>query len=152
MKRELIIEKLNVLIEPIVNEKNYELYYLEFVKESGENYLRVYIDNEAGISLEDCEKVSRAVSDMLDTEDPIEESYYLEVSSPGVNRTLYKDKHLNMAIGQNINLKLSSLFEGKKQYEGTLIEFNAETIKIRTENGEIDIPRDKVLNANLAVI
>lgn len=152
MKNDRLIEKLNALIEPIVEAKDYELYYLEFVKEAGENYLRIYIDNENGISLEDCEKVSRAVSEMLDIEDPISESYYLEVSSPGVNRILYKDKHLNNAIGKKVSIKLSSLFEGKKQYEGILIEFNSDSIKINSENEEVIVPRVKILNMNLVVI
>lgn len=144
MIKDAVIEKLFRLIEPIVKERDFELYHLEYVKEFGENYLRVYIDSPRGISLDDCEKVSRPISDMLDTEDPITESYFLEVSSPGIDRILYTDKHLDRYTGSQVLVKLEKLFEGKKQYEGQLTGFDANEVSLLVDDKEFKIPRDKV--------
>jgi len=150
MSKNSLIDKLVTLIEPIVSGLNYELYHLEFVKEGNENYLRIYIDKETGgISLEDCEKVSRAVSEMLDIKDPIVEAYYLEVSSPGIDRVLHTEEHLQRYIGSKILVKLSGLLNGKKKYEGELIDFNSEELKINSEGNEVSIPRSKVSSVNL---
>ena len=94
MKKDILIEKIEELVKPIISELLYELYYVEYIKENGEFYLRIYIDKEEGrISLDDCEAVSRRVSEILDVEDPIKDAYYLEVSSPGLNRGLYTEEH-----------------------------------------------------------
>lgn len=146
-----MLDKLNIIIEPLVTDLGYELYYLEYVKESGENYLRIYIDSENGISLEDCEKVSRKVSATLDESDPIEDPYYLEVSSPGIERGLYTDKHLSKYIGFEIEIKLSKLFEGKKIFKGKLFEFDEEKIVICTNEGNFSIPRQIIKNINLRI-
>ncbi|MCY6372514.1 ribosome maturation factor RimP [Clostridium ganghwense] len=144
MKRDVLLDELSQLIEPIVSQLAYELYHIEYVKEQGENYLRLYIDKEEGISLEDCEKVSRKVSSMLDEKDPIEDSYYLEVSSPGVERILYSDKHLNKYINHMITIKLFKLFEGSKKYQGELLSFSNDFIEIEIEDSKLSIPRDKI--------
>lgn len=144
MKNDTIVAKLFELIRPSVEEKNYELYHLEFVKENGENYLRIYIDTPNGISLEDCEKVSRAVSDLLDDKDPIPDAYYLEVSSPGIERVLYTDKHLEKYIGNEVLFKLKKLFNGSKKYEGKLIAFTDDSISVETDGKEIAIPREYI--------
>ena len=144
MMENAIIEKLFNLIGPIVKEKDFELYHLEYIKEFGENYLRVYIESPLGIGLDDCEKVSRPISDILDTEDPISESYFLEVSSPGIDRVLYTDKHLDKYIGSQVLVKLEKLFEGKKQYEGVLVDFDSTEVSLTINNENFKIPRDKV--------
>lgn len=149
MSDEILINKLFHVIEPIVTEKKLELYYIEFVKEAGENYLRIYIDSPQGISFDDCENVSRTVSDILDDEDPIQESYYLEVSSPGIDRTLFTDAHMEKYIGSDIVVKLSKLVNGKKLYEGKLISFNSEYVIVSCDNVEITIPKDKIKKVNL---
>lgn len=149
MSQQFNVDKLVDLVNPIVEGMEYELYHLEFVKENGENYLRVYIDKEEGIKLDDCEKVSRAVSDMLDIEDPIEESYYLEVSSPGIERQLYTDLHLKKYTDFNIVIKLKSLFNGKRSFEGILRSFNAESLVVECEGDELIIPRDNIKRINL---
>ncbi|MCM0648587.1 ribosome maturation factor RimP [Clostridium swellfunianum] len=138
------IEKLFKLVEPIVTEKGFEFYHLEYVKEFGENYLRVYIDSPKGINLDDCESVSRPISDMLDTEDPISEAYYLEVSSPGIDRALYTDKHLSKYTDSQVLVKLDKLFEGKKQYEGILSDYSSEEITLKINEQDFIIPRDKI--------
>jgi ribosome maturation factor RimP len=149
MIKDVVIEKLFKLIEPIVKENDFELYHLEYIKEFGENYLRVYIESPKGIGLDDCEKVSRPVSDILDVEDPISESYYLEVSSPGIDRILYTDKHLNRYIGSQVSVKLEKLFEGKKQYEGILADFDSAEVSVTISNENLKIPRDKIKTIRL---
>lgn len=144
MKDNFLLDRLSQLIEPIVLELNYELYHIEYVREQNENYLRVYIDKPEGISLEDCEKVSRRISDVLDKTDPIEDAYYLEVSSPGIERILYNDGHLTKYIHSNVVIKLSKLFNGSRKFEGELLEFNDKSITIKNEISNIDIPRDRV--------
>ena len=149
MIKDVIIEKLFKLIEPIVEENDFELYHLEYIKEFGENYLRVYIESPKGIGLDDCEKISRPVSDMLDVEDPISESYYLEVSSPGIDRILYNDKHLNRYIGSQVSVKFEKLFEGKKQCEGILADFDSTEVSLTISNENFKIPRDKIKTIRL---
>jgi ribosome maturation factor RimP len=149
MKLDVLIENLTELIAPIVDELGYELYHIEYVKENGEYYLRIYIDNETGITLEDCEKVSRPVSDILDVKDPITDSYYLEVSSPGLNRNLYSDKHLNRYIGSEVAIKLGKPIEGKKLLKGSLAGFTESEVNISVDGNEIGIPRDKIKAINL---
>lgn len=144
-----LIEKLGTIIEPIVKDLNYELYHLEYVKEHGENYLRIYIDKNNGISLDDCEKVSRKVSEALDVEDPITDAYYLEVSSPGLDRVLHTDKHLERYTGSNVEIKLNKLFQGKKKIEGNLKSFDNEYIVINYSEEELSIPRIIISNITL---
>jgi len=143
------IDKITELIKSSVNENGYELYHVEMVKEDGDNYLRVYIDNQEGISLDDCVKVSKQVSSLLDEEDPIPFSYYLEVSSPGIERELYNDKHLEKYMGYDVNIKLNKLLNGKKKYEGILIGFSNDTVRINSEGNDIDVPRTKISSINL---
>lgn len=149
MSKSTLIQKLEEGIKPVVENMDYELYHIEYVKEGKENYLRLYIDKESGISLEDCEKVSRRISDLLDENDPIPDSYYLEVSSPGIERVLYKEEHLKKYIGYNIVLNLFAPIEKKKKYEGELTNFNKEEITIKSEEKEITIPRNKISKITL---
>jgi len=150
MKIDLLIKKLTETIGPIVAALNYELYHMEYVKEAGEYYLRIYIDSENGISFEDCEKVSRRISEALDENDPIEEAYYLEVSSPGIERGLYTDQHYERYTGSEVNVKLNKLFEGKRSLRGKLIRFDVESITLEEEAAEISIPRDTIKSVNIS--
>lgn len=143
------IDNLNGLIEPIVNNLDYELYYLEFVNENNDNYLRIYIDSQKGIGLDDCEKVSRAVSAMLDELDPIESNYYLEVSSPGLERQLYNDKHIEENIGKTILVKLNSLFNGARKFQGKIKSLDNENLTLEVNGEDFKIPRNKIKKINL---
>lgn len=146
----LLLEKLTDLINPIVNELCYELYHIEFVKENNENYLRIYIDKEDDkISLNDCEAVSRRVSDMLDAEDPIKDPYYLEVSSPGIYRTLFTDEHYNKVLGSEIAIKTTSAINSSKNFKGILKEINDDEVTIECNGENISIPKQKIKHANL---
>ncbi|MDP4177353.1 MAG: ribosome maturation factor RimP [Bacillota bacterium] len=144
-----MLDKLKGLIEPIVIEKNLKLYHIEYVNEEGNNYLRIYIDSENGISLEDCEKVSRPVSNLLDIEDPISEGYFLEVSSPGINRQLYTDDHLKSYINHLVKVKLNSLYNDKDTFYGNLTGINEKELILVHDNKEIVLPRNIIETVNL---
>lgn len=139
-----IEEKVESLIEPKVQELGYNLYDVEYVKEGKEYYLRVYIDKDTGISLEDCELVSNNINELLDQADYIKEQYFLEVSSPGIERILKKDKHLKDNIGAKVQIKLFKPVNGKKQYEGILKNFNESNIEIETASAKLEIERQNI--------
>ncbi len=103
------------LLLPIAEENGVEIYDVEYVKEGGEWYLRAYIDREDGVNIQDCENVSRKLSDRLDEEDFIEEAYILEVSSPGLGRPLKKDRHLEKSLGKEVELRLYRPQEKQKE-------------------------------------
>src|SRR5665647_2684548 len=149
MKSDTLLQKLIKIAQPIVEKNNCELYHLEYVKEAGENFLRIYIDSSNGISLEDCEKTSRGISEILDVEDPITDSYCLEVSSPGIERILYEDNHLKKYIGQNVLVNLNSLYEGVKKLEGNLLGFSDVQIEIQYDGDNINIPKENISNVSL---
>lgn len=148
MNKDALIERIESLVKPVAEELNYELYYIEYVKENGEFYLRIYIDKPEGISLTDCENLSRRVSDILDVEDPIKDSYYLEVSSPGLNRGLYKDEHFKKFIGRDVFIRFKGSLNGMKNIKGVLEAVNDDSITVKGEV-ELNIPKEKIKNANL---
>ena len=139
-----IEEKVESLIEEKIYSLGYSLYDVEYVKEGKEFYLRVYIDKETGISLEDCELVSNNITDILDDADYIKDQYFLEVSSPGVERVLKKDKHLQENIGKNVQVKLFKPFNGKKQYDGVLKEFNENEVTLQNSKEIIKLERQNI--------
>ena len=128
------------LIKPIVEEIGYKLYDVIYEKEGKDYFLRIFIDNEKGISLEDCEKVNNAITGVLDEKDYIKEQYFLEVSSPGVERILRKDWQIKENIGQNVEVKLFKQLNGEKVNTGTLKDLNDESIII----DNIEIPRKDI--------
>ena len=149
LKKDVLIEKIEELVKPIISELLYELYYVEYIKENGEFYLRIYIDKKDDrISLDDCVAVSRRVSEILDTEDPIKEAYYLEVSSPGLNRGLYKEEHFKKFIGREVLVKLTSSINGTKSVKGILKDVLEDSIVVEAET-EVEILKDKIKFANL---
>ena len=126
-----IEERVEKLIEPIIEKIGYELYDVEYAKEGKNYFLRIFIDSEKGIDLNDCEKVNDAITDILDEENYIKEQYFLEVSSPGIEKVLRKEKHLEKNIGTEISVKLFKKDEnGKKEYQGILKQYNEETIEL----------------------
>ncbi|OKZ57066.1 MAG: hypothetical protein BHV99_03290 [Clostridium sp. 26_21] len=139
-----IEEKVEQLVKDPIEKLGYNLYDVEYVKEGPEYYLRIYIDKESGIDLNDCEKVSNEINEILDKADYIKEQYYLEVSSPGIERRLRKDKHLEQNISKNVEIKLFKKDNtGKKEYTGKLKAFNQEEIIIETDK-EIAIERKNI--------
>lgn len=140
-----IEERVEKLVEPIIEKIGYELYDVEYAKEGKNYFLRIFIDNKKGIDLSDCEKVSDSITDILDEKNYIKEQYFLEVSSPGIERALRKDKHLKQNIGQQINVKLFKKDEnGKKEYLGKLKEFDDLKIVIEQDENEVQIERKNI--------
>ena len=133
-KRESYEKKAEALILPIINKNNYELVDVEFVREGSNWFLRAYVDKEGGFSVNDCEKVSREFSDLLDKEDFIEESYILEIISPGLGRPLKKDKDFERSIGEEVEVKLYKAFEEQKEFSGTLEAYDAQTVTLGFED------------------
>ena len=151
-KREEYERKTEQLLEPILKENNFELYDVEFVKEAGTFYLRAYIDKEGGININDCELVSRRLSDLLDEKDFIPDAYILEVSSPGLGRALKKDKHFEKSIGEEVEVKLFKAIDKQKEFTGYLESFNDDVIVISDESeNELEFERSNIAGVRLVV-
>ena len=148
MKNDALVTQIYEMVKPIADELNYEIYHVEYVKENGEYYLRIYIEKEGGITLSDCEALSRRVSDLMDEKDPIPEAYFLEVSSPGLNRTLFTEAHYKRFVGREVMVKLTKAIEGKKSIKGILKEVNEENVIVEADT-LISIPKDKIKSANI---
>ena len=131
-----IEEKVESLVSKTINDLGYSIYDIMYVKEGKDYYLRIFIDNEDGISLNDCEKVNDAITDMLDSANYIKDQYFLEISSPGIERNIRTDKHLQLNLNEEINLKLFKAIEKKKELEGILKKFDDETITLENENND----------------
>ena len=151
-----VTEVVEELAAPIFQELSLELVDIEYVKEGKNWYLRVYIDKDTGVDIEDCGLVSERLSEKLDEVDPIPHNYFLEVSSPGAERPLKKEKDFEKAIGKNVFIKTYEPIDGEKGFEGKLLEFDGQHIKIevkiKTRIKSIDIPYEKVASARLAVV
>ena len=133
-----IEERVETLIKSTIEEIGYDLYDVEYAKEGKNYFLRIFIDKSEGIDLQDCEKVNDAINDLLDTADYIKEQYFLEVSSPGIERILRKDKHLEQNIGKEVYVKLFKKDEnGNKEYQGNIEKFDQEKLFLE-ENIEIE--------------
>ena len=138
-------EKVENLIKKKIEDLGYSLYDVEYSKEGKDYYLNIYIDKENGIELNDCEKVNNEINPILDKEDIVKEKYFLVVSSPGIERILRKDRHLEENIGEEVNIKLFKKDEqGKKEYRGTLKNFDKEKIILEVEGKEIEIERKNI--------
>lgn len=146
-----IEEKVENLISKTIEDLGYELYDVIYEKEAQDYYLRIFIDKPEGISLEDCEKVNDAISDMLDEANYIKDQYFLEVSSPGVERVLRKDKHLQANLEKEIVCNLFKPIEKEKQIEGILQEFDENQLILRVEGKEenIEIERKNIAKMKL---
>ena len=141
------------ILEPIIAEKGLELVDLEFVKEGVNWYLRVYIDKDGGVNIDDCEAVSRALEVKLDEKDPIEQAYILEVSSPGIDRPLNKDADFVKYQGEIIDVKLYKAQDGSKQYQGKLLGLEDGVLSIEEENGNVvKFEQKDTASVRLAVI
>lgn len=135
-RREEYEQRTEELVMPLITENNFELVDVEYVKEVGNWYLRVYIDKEGGITVDDCEVISRALNIKLDETDFIEDSYILEVSSPGLGRPLKKDKDFNRSIGKEVEIKLYKAINKQKDFEGVLKSYTTVSVTIEIEENE----------------
>ena len=141
-----IEEKVEELVTKPINDLGYRVYDVMYVKEGKDNYLRIFIDKDEGISLNDCEKVNDAITDMLDEADLIKDQYFLEISSPGVERNIRKDKHFEESIGKEVNIKLFKPLDNKeKEITGILKSFDKDNINIELDDkSEITIQRSNI--------
>lgn len=139
------------LAEPIVQEQGCSLWDVEYVREAGQWFLRVYIDKEGGVSIQDCEAVSRPLSDALDEADPIEGSYVLEVSSAGADRPLKRPEHFRQFLGAQVEVRLYRALEGRKEYVGTLSGYEAGDVTLQTETGTQTFLKQDVAQVRLYV-
>ncbi|MEZ3427218.1 MAG: ribosome maturation factor RimP [Lachnospiraceae bacterium] len=149
-KRETYEAKTEALLAPIAAAAGVEIYDVEYGKEGADWYLRAYIDKPEGVNIEDCEKVSRALSDALDKEDFIADAYILEVSSPGLGRTLKKDKHLEKSLGSEVEVKTYKPIEKCKEFAGILKAYDKDTVTIELESGEMTFSKSDIALIRLA--
>ncbi|MCL6587010.1 MAG: ribosome maturation factor RimP [Anoxybacillus sp.] len=151
-----VTEVVEELVAPILDDMDLELVDIEYVKEGKNWFLRVFIDSEEGIDIEQCGVVSEKLSEKLDAVDPIPYNYFLEVSSPGAERPLKKAKDFERAVGKNVYIKTYEPIEGEKEFEGELTNFDGQTVTVtvkqKTRRKSIDIPFEKIASARLAVI
>ena len=151
-KKENYEQRTEQMLLPLMEEHRFELVDVEYVKEAGNYYLRAYIDKEGGITITDCELVSRRLSDLLDEADFIPDSYILEVSSPGLSRHLKKDKDFQRNLGKCVELKLFQAKKKGKEFTGRLVEFDKEVFVVETDKEErLEFKRSDVAFVRLAI-
>ena len=138
-RREEYESRTEQFLLPVLREHQFELVDVEYVKEAGNWYLRAYIDKEGGITVDDCETISRILSDWLDRNDFIEESYILEVSSPGLGRPLKKEKDFARSLGDEVELRLYRPRNRQKDFAGILKAYDRDTVTIETEEGTDEV-------------
>lgn len=139
------------LLLPIAEKNGVSIYDVEYVKEGSDYYLRAYIDKPEGVNIQDCENVSRTLSDELDRADFIPDAYILEVSSPGLGRTLKKDKHLQACIGEEVEIKLYKPLDNCKEFSGILEGFDADTVVIREGDRPLSFQKTDIALIRLAL-
>ena len=143
-RKEEYEQKAEALLSPIVESNGFELVDVEYVKEAGNWYLRGYIDKPGGIAINDCEVISRALSDKLDEEDFIEDSYILEVSSPGLGRPLKKEKDFQRNLGEEVEVRTFRAIDGQKEFTGVLKAYDKESVTIELEETEMKFARTDI--------
>jgi ribosome maturation factor RimP len=148
-------KKVSEIVEQILGkymiDNNYELVDVEFVKEGAHRYLRIYADKEGGITLDDCQNISQYLSAILDDQDPIKENYFLEVSSPGLERPLKKDSDFEKYKGRKVEAKLFQPINGQKLIMGELEGLKENIVFINENDSIIEIPKDKIALIKLVV-
>ena len=145
----MIQNEITEIVKPLIEELGYELWGCEYLPQKNHSLLRIYIDKEGGIALEDCERLSKRLSALLDVEDPISGNYSLEISSPGIPRPLFYKEQYERYSGFEINLKLFKPINGRRKFSGTIVNVNEEilTLKMGEEILEIQFPH--IVKANL---
>lgn len=142
-------EKLEQLLAPVVTALGYELVLLEFSPNSKHGLLRLYIDTAAGITVEDCEKVSREVAATLDVEDPISTAYSLEVSSPGLDRPLVRPEHYVRFLNEQARIQLVAPLNGRRRFVGWIRNVTDSAVSLQTAEGSVDLPFAEIERARL---
>jgi len=140
------------MVQPFLEEHGFELVDVEYVKEGKNFFLRVFVDKEGGIDIDDCGRVSEYLSEKLDANDPIKDPYFLEVSSPGAERPLKKESDVLKAVGKDVFVTTYEPVDGSKEFEGRLLSFDNDDMLIEAGKKRYTIPYEKVASARLAII
>jgi len=143
------LEQLHALLAPVVEALGYQCWGIEFLSQGKHSLLRVYIDHSNGILVDDCEKVSRQLSGVLDVEDPISSDYTLEVSSPGLDRPLFTLEQYAASMGEQVKIKLRSPFEGRRNFQGLLRGVEEQDVVVLVDDHEYLLPIDMIDKANI---
>jgi ribosome maturation factor RimP len=143
------VESIQALIEPSIEALGFELWGLELIAQGRFSTLRIYIESDKGITVDDCAEVSHQVSGIMDVEDPITNQYTLEVSSPGVDRPLFKQAHYEQHVGQFLRVRLHSPFDGRRKFAGVLMGLEADEIVLLVDQEEYLLPIDAIDKAAL---
>ncbi|MFA5575844.1 MAG: ribosome maturation factor RimP [Tissierellaceae bacterium] len=152
MNRKGIIGKVVKIAEPIADELGYELVDLEYERDKSAYFLRIYIDKTGGVTLDDCQQMSQVLGDALDKEDPISTPYYLEVSSPGLDRPLKNDRDLERNLGKEVEIRLYKPLDNHKQIFGILDRYDEEEIVLRLDNEKfINIKKELIALIKLVI-
>ena len=146
----MLRDTLTALLRPVVEELGCVLWEVECAAGRGNGFVRLYIDAEAGVTLDDCERVSRAVSEVLDREDPVAGQYTLEVSSPGLERPLRTAEHFARFVGETVFVELAQPLDGRRRYSGPLVAAGAETIEVDVDGRRYALPVAGIRKAHLA--
>ncbi|MBW5444534.1 ribosome maturation factor RimP [Cohnella sp. CFH 77786] len=144
-----IVEK---FATPYLEDNGFQLVDVEYVKEGSNRFLRLFVDKEGGIDIDDCGRISEFVSAKLDELDPIEEAYFLEVSSPGAERPLKKPEDVAKAVGKHVFVTTYEPVDGAKEFEGRLEDFDGKAMTVAIGRRKVAIPYDKVASARLAIV
>ncbi len=148
-----IEDKIEQLVMPIINENGYELVDIEFLKENSNWYLRIYVDKQGGFTIDDCELVSKSLGEILEKDDPIDKSYILEVSSPGLDRPLKKESDFERYKGEVVDVKLYKAINKTKQFQGILKGLENNIVTIEDDTGKfLSFPRQEIAIIRLAVL
>ena len=142
-------QKLTDMLRPAVEETGKELLGVEFISAGNNSVLRLFIDHENGINVDDCAEVSRQVGAILDVEDPISSEYNLEVSSPGINKPLFEMSHFKAVVGEIVNVKLSMPLNGRRKFKGTLVAIEDNTLIVDVDGIDYELSLSNVDKANL---
>jgi ribosome maturation factor RimP len=143
------LEQLQALLAPVVEALGYQCWGIEFISQGRHSLLRVYIDHPDGILIDDCEKVSRQVSGVLDVEDPVSGEYTLEVSSPGMDRPLFTLEQFAAHVGAQVKIRLRSPYEGRRNFQGVLRGIEEQDVVVQVDNHEYLLPIDSIDKANI---
>lgn len=151
MKSEKLLQEVREVVEPILQSQGYELVDLEYQRESRGWVLRIYLDREGGITLDDCSGVSHEVGAVLEVKDVIPNAYVLEVSSPGLTRPLKKPEDYNRFRNQLVKIKLFQPLDGRRNFKGTLLGLEVETVRVEADGQVFEIPLQSIAKANLEI-
>lgn len=148
MKKTNVASEVEALLRPVVEGLGYDLWDVVYRKVGADWTLTITIDSENGISIDDCEKVHRTIDPILDEADPIEDSYQLEVSSPGIEREIRTDAHIAACMGEEIDVRLFAPHEGKRAYTGILANYEGNIVTLQTAEGTVSLPRAAISHMN----